>query len=145
MSQPAQLVVDASVAVKWYVPEVGSDTAVRILESGQTLLAPDLLVAEFGNILWKKVSRGLLEAAEAKDIASAFLSTMPLQIRSSELLLRAAVKIATTYGCTVYDAVYLSLAVAEDCPMVTADDRLVQMIKSTSLEPFVHLLTEERG
>lgn len=53
-----KLVIDASVAIKWYVPEAGSQEASAILDRPETLLAPDLLAAEFGNVLWKKVSAG---------------------------------------------------------------------------------------
>jgi hypothetical protein len=51
------LAVDASVAVKWLLPEVHSDAALRILEHHRPLLVPDLLFAEVGNVLWKRVRR----------------------------------------------------------------------------------------
>ena len=53
MISQERLVVDASIAVKWYVPEANSTQAAAILESGAELLAPDLLVAEVGKVLWK--------------------------------------------------------------------------------------------
>jgi len=55
-----KIVVDSSVAIKWFVPEPLSDESRRVLDGYQagafTLLAPDLLAAEIGNIVWEKIS-----------------------------------------------------------------------------------------
>lgn len=48
------IVVDASVAIKWFIPEIHATAAGRLLEKNLKLLAPDLIFAEIGNILWKK-------------------------------------------------------------------------------------------
>ena len=58
-------VIDASVAVKWFVPEVHSEHALRLLRKKFALLAPELIQAEFGNILWKKCRAGELDGATA--------------------------------------------------------------------------------
>lgn len=47
-------VVDASVVVKWYVPEIYCDESIRLLEGGNELHVPELLLPEFSNIIWKK-------------------------------------------------------------------------------------------
>ena len=52
-----KVVVAASVAAKWFIPELHSDSAAHLLDSELVLLAPDLIGAEFGNILWKKLRR----------------------------------------------------------------------------------------
>lgn len=49
-------VVDASIAVKLYVPEIHSAQAIRFFSDGHELIVPDLMLAEFGNIIWKKTS-----------------------------------------------------------------------------------------
>ncbi|HKO55026.1 MAG TPA: type II toxin-antitoxin system VapC family toxin [Thermoanaerobaculia bacterium] len=59
------LVVDASVAIKWFVPEVHSITAIQVLHGEAALAAPDLIYSEFGNTLWKKTRRGELSRASA--------------------------------------------------------------------------------
>ena len=137
----SQLVVDSSVVVKWYVPEVHSAAAVALLASGRRLLAPDLLVPELGNVLWKKVRRGELTAAEAEAIANTFTIHPPLILRPSALLLPSALDIANQYDRTVYDALYVALAVAERARLVTADDRLCQALAGTPLAPWVAPLT----
>jgi len=125
-------VVDASVAVKWFVPEVHSEEALRLLSSGRDLLAPDLLPAEFGNILWKKTRRGEIEVAQAVEIIRA-LAEVPFHLSSSSILLESAYLLAHKFQRTVYDSLYLSLAIVEECPMVTADLRLVNALSGTSL------------
>ena len=134
---PAKRVVDASVIVKWYVPEPGSETAAAVMRSGATLLAPDLVVAEVGNVLWKKVRRGELETEDATDLADRMAVGLPAALRSSQPLLRDAVELATAYDRTVYDALYIVLAVREGATLLTADDRLIRALRDTPLEPFV--------
>jgi len=136
----ANLVVDASVAIKWYIPERDSAQAVPLLDGRARLLAPDLLTSELGNILWKKTRIGELTSAEAADIADAFVSVCPVIIWPSTLLLRGALDIAVRFQRPVYDALYLALAVAQDCQLITADDRLARAINKTKLKPFVRLL-----
>jgi len=123
-------VVDASVAVKWFVPEALSDEAVSLLDSPRELLAPDLLYPEAGNILWKKVRRGELSDQEAGEISRALLS-VPKTVHPTEILLPAAVKLACAIGRTVYDSLYLALAALLDCPMITADERLYRALGRT--------------
>ncbi|MBI2941517.1 MAG: type II toxin-antitoxin system VapC family toxin [Chloroflexi bacterium] len=145
MSASGKLVVDASVAVKWYVPEVGTAEATAILNGGDSLLAPDLLVAEFGNVIWKKVRRGELSPSEASDVADAFVAACPLALRPASAFLRPALDIATRWQRTVYDALYLAVALAEGCPLITGDDRLVRALSSTELAKVVRpLLAVER-
>ena len=58
-------VVDASVAIKWFLPELYGDAALRLLREGHSLVAPDLLFPEVGNVLWKRVRRREATAKEA--------------------------------------------------------------------------------
>ena len=129
----AEQVIDASVAIKWYVPEPGSAQAAPILTSGVRLLAPDLIVAEIGNVLWRKIVRGELTPREAEQIADAFVSACPLEIVPSGGLVRSALSIAEQYGRSVYDSLYVALAVRENCQVVTADERLANALAATPL------------
>ncbi len=129
-------VVDASVALKWYVPEVHAEDALRVLEPGNELHVPDLFHAEVGNILWKKSRRGELSSGEARRIARAVLS-VPLAVHRTASLLEGALDIATRAGCTVYDGLYVALAVARGIRLVTADRRLVNMLKGLPLSQHI--------
>ncbi len=77
------------------------------------------------------------------DIADAFVSVCPVTIWPSTLLLRGALDIAVNFQRPIYDALYLALAVAQNCPFVTADDRFARAINNTKLQPFVRLLSAE--
>ena len=125
-------VVDCSVALKWYVPEPHAESASQLLDGRHELHAPDLLLPEFGNCLWKKIRLGELTASESQTILRA-LQTVPLEIHSSELLLEAALELALHTTRTVYDSLYVALAILLDCPFVTADRRLVSALARSGL------------
>ena len=125
-------VVDASVAVKWYVPEIYSNEAEKLLDSEFSLHAPELILPEFGNIIWKKVRRGEMTAAQGRQIIEAFLAT-PIQLHPGTNLLPSAFEIADRTAQTVYDCLYLTLAVALGCEMVTADERFYLAISQSPL------------
>jgi predicted nucleic acid-binding protein len=130
-------VVDASVAIKWLVEEPGAEVAIRLLD--HALAAPDLLGPECANILWKKVMRGQLSAGEAATMAAA-LETADLSLHPTRHHLQAAVAAATALRHPAYDCVYLCLAEALAQPLVTADARLVEAVRSSPARRFSDLV-----
>jgi len=120
-------VVDASVVIKWFVPEVHSKAALRLLDQPYQYVAPDLLFAEVGNVIWKKVRGGqlLLEEGEqlTRDLNNVAVETIPCRG-----LLGDAYSLAIATGRTVYDAMYLALAIRLDTQMITADERLANAL-----------------
>jgi predicted nucleic acid-binding protein len=129
-----KVVVDSSVAIKWFVVEPYAVEAHRILEEYQTgtvtLLAPDLLYAEVGNIVWKKHRFQGLAAEDAEAILAAF-RLVHFVLTSNAVLLEAAYRLAVTHQRTVYDALYLALSLREQCPWVTADEKIVNALATT--------------
>ena len=123
-------VVDASVGIKWFVPEVHSEAAQRLLSESYTLLVPDLFFPEIGNILWKRVRRGEDTAEYARQTFAEF-STVPMQVYESNSLISTALDIAIQNDRTVYDSLYLTLAILNQCAMVTADLRLFNALASS--------------
>ncbi len=127
------LVVDGSVAIKWFLPEPYSAEARRILADYQygnlTLLAPDLLYAEVGNIVWKKQQFQGLAAADAQQILTEF-QAVTFVITPSASLLSDAYRLAVVYQRTVYDSLYLALSEQKQCRFVTADERFVNAVSS---------------
>ncbi|MGH9317662.1 MAG: type II toxin-antitoxin system VapC family toxin [Thermoanaerobaculia bacterium] len=118
-----RFVVDASVALKWFVPEPGRDHALRLFD--HALSSPDLLLPEFANALWKKERRGEITRERGRAILSE-IRKFAIDIRPSRALIDLAFVLATQTGATVYDSVYLSLAAAEGSVLVTADRRLLE-------------------
>ena len=125
-----KLVVDASVAAKWLVPEVLSGEAVGLLSPDNELVVPELFWAEVGNILWKKARAGELESTEALTRFDA-VSSMGLRTISNAVVARVAIEVALATGRTVYDSLYIALAMHEGCRLVTADERLVNGLGGT--------------
>ena len=138
-------VLDASVALKWYVPEVHSALALQVLESHQagelSLHVPDLFLAEAGNILWKKVRRGELSERDMEEISRSLLS-VPKTVYSTELLLPAALKLAHALDATVYDSLYLALAGLLDCPLITADQKLWRAVSQSRWARHIRWIAE---
>lgn len=135
------LVVDASVVVKWFAPEIHSDEAAALLESGHQFLAPEYVFAEAANAFWKKVRRQELEPETALEILR-IIPTLPLRTTDSATLLQAAFEIAVRLNRTVYDALYLALAVRERARLVTDDRRFHTAVQASALAEHCVLLTD---
>ena len=126
-----QLVVDSSVVIKWFVVEPYTTEALSIYQDYQsgrfTLIAPDFLNAEIGNIVWKKLNRQALSANEAQEVIEDFRE-ITFQLISTAELLEDAYNLAVKYQRTVYDMLYVALSLREQCSFVTADEKLANAI-----------------
>jgi predicted nucleic acid-binding protein len=124
------LVVDASVAAKWYIPEDYSEEAELLFDDRLELHAPELIIPEFGNIILKKYRQGDIDEEILREIAGNRFSRQVV-LHSQELLLHTALIEAAKTGQAVYDWIYLALAVALDCKFVTADRRFFLAMRKT--------------
>ena len=128
------LVVDASVALKWFLSEEpNANRAVAILQDEAILIAPDFLIAEVCNAAWRSARLGRINHAQLSEIA-ANLPRFFDALVSATVLAPRAVAIAGQLGHPVYDCLYLALAEAEQADLVTADTRLVGKVRATSWE-----------
>ena len=125
-------VVDASVAIKWVVDEPGTEQALLLRQ--HRLVAPDLLIPECANILWKKVRRKELSEAEAM-LAARLLQRAEIDLEPMRGLLEPATRLAIALDHPAYDCIYLALAEALSCAMVTADEQLYR--RTLVIEPKV--------
>jgi predicted nucleic acid-binding protein len=116
------VVVDASVAIKWFLPEPLSNEAQRLLDGGDTLFAPDFLLIEFGNIIWKKVRLGELSRGDG-DAALAALRLGPVGLIDTTPLVERALHLAHETDHPLYDCLYLATAEAVAATVATADRR----------------------
>lgn len=120
-------VVDASVAIKWVYSEELSANAIRV-RSRYRLVAPDLLIAECANILWKKVRRGELADNEAI-VSAAVLGQAGIEMVPMTALFTGATRLALELDHPAYDCFYIELCRSRGIPLVTADDRLIHKLE----------------
>ncbi len=123
-----QYVVDVCVAAKWFVPEVYSQNAVRLLSGNHNLIAPDYLLAEAGSVFWKKIRFQEISLENGQQALTA-IQHSPIQLIDSKLLLQDAFNLANQAGRSIYDCFYLALAIRENCKMVTSDQKFFNALQ----------------
>jgi len=129
------VVVDASVALKLFLAETGSAEAEALVNT-HDVIAPDLVIPESLNALWKAVRRKFVQAGEAQQIAAAIASTFFAIVPTQELAPHAW-EIVVLLDHPAYDTFYLALAEREGCRFITADDLLYHKTRSTKFAKLV--------
>ena len=127
-------VVDASVAAKWFLPTanepLSAEAAALLARHAAGRLqffAPDLLWPEVGNVLWKAVRQRRMTSKSALD-AIRSLETLRIAVHPSLPVLQDAFEIARAFDRTVYDSLYVAVALVTGSPLVTADERLASAL-----------------
>ena len=122
------LVIDASVAIKWFVEEDTSALAASLLTESELLHAPDFLLIELANIAWKKVLRGDISVEHAQ-LISARAREPFVSLHPAAALHERALEIAIELQHPVYDCMYLACAeLIEDGCLVSADRRFYDTV-----------------
>ena len=135
-------VVDASLVIKWFVPEVDSDPARRWLDAPHAYIAPDLLFPETGNTIWKKVRGGELSPDQGQKLVTD-LSVIAVEAIAMRGLLTDAHALALITGITVYDTSYRALAIRLDTQVITGNDRFARRLADhPQLTPHVRSLRD---
>ena len=134
----SRFVVDASVAIKTLITEDGSAEADSLFRE-HSLIAPDLIVPECANIIWKKVRRGQL-SRESATLVGESLKNLNVGIYATLSLAPTAVSLAIRLDHPAYDLFYLALALIERCAFVTADETLSRKAAAPDL-PQIRLLS----
>jgi predicted nucleic acid-binding protein len=137
------LVVDASVVAKWFFPEKHSGESRLLLSARRTLLAPDLIWCEVGNIAWKRARRSEITNQEAAQLVGDLVK-MPVHVFPSQGLLASALELAIATDRTVYDSMYLALAIDRKCRLATADERFVNALAPTPFGKHVRHVAKVR-
>src|ERR1700730_17898913 len=120
------LVIDASVAIKWVIEEPGTREALSLRP--HRLFAPDLLVAECANILWKKTQRNELSLQEAL-LAARLLQRADIELAPMRAFVEPATRLAIGLDHPAYDCAYLALA---ESVMRSGDGRSAAVHKGSS-------------
>ena len=122
------IVVDASLGVKWFLDEAGSDDALAVLiEHRSNIIAPDLFAVEVAAALVREINAQRDEDArygwEIARLMALFDSEAIALRRAEPKLVGDAADFAIEIGHPLKDCVYLALAVAEGCDLFTCDAR----------------------
>lgn len=124
-------VVDSGVCVKWLIKEEHSEKAIGLLSSNLELVAPDIVLVQAANVLWKTAKRGLLtpQQAEARltDLPSFFGRLLPMFDLAPE-----ALALGMAINVPIYDCVYVVASRRAGASLVTADSKLMANLAGTS-------------
>jgi len=123
-----QLVLDTSVAVKWYASEDHTVESLQLAQDARQgsvrLLSPDILLPEFCHTLHKAVRAGVLPRGEVRTVLNAF-RRVPIDLVPAAELVDEALHLTMLTGGAFYDALFVALAQREDADVVTADERMI--------------------
>lgn len=142
---PLPLVLDTSIAVKWYLPEDLHDKAISLLRHAEArtieLLAPGTIQPEFFNALWWQHRREGLPLDSVRDLWKQF-ALDPVVLYAPEDLMPQAAEIALQTRVIIYDALFLALAESAETVVITADGKLLKALESTPYARLAHPLTD---
>ena len=124
------LVIDASVAVKWIVAEEHEDAAETLLLPGIRRIAPDFLVVEVGNVMCSKIMNGRVDPSQAK-LGIRFVRESIDQFVSDGALVDRALDIAADLNHAIYDCLYIACAEQMQGQLITADRRLMRKLEGS--------------
>lgn len=133
------LVVDASIAIHWYIDGPDTVAALEVLNGGDTLIAPDLLIPEICNTAWKLQRVGRITREHGRRIIGILASPFAQFFKNEDVADRAYL-IATELDHPVYDCYYLALAEREKCLFATADQRLTACVGRSKWSPLLKRL-----
>lgn len=127
-------VVDASVVIKWFVEESGTGRSLKlldgILEGEIVVYAPELLLYEVGNVLYKGKGFNEIQIVECLDVVDGCgLRLEPLSMPLMEI----AADFMLQYKMTFYDAAYAALAYSMHIPLISCDAKGHKKIKKVEV------------
>jgi len=123
-----RVVLDTSAIIRLYIPDgpvpAGLPKDVEDAARGDVaLLVPEIALAEIGQVLARREAAGILTASECDEILDAILD-LPLDVIGHRGLLRSALEIARKRNLTVYDGLFLALALDRRADLTSVDKRL---------------------
>jgi predicted nucleic acid-binding protein len=134
------IVVDASIALKWFIQESEFLEARALMRQANGFAAPDLIVAEVANAFWRKRCLGAVSTAQASEALEELLTEIDLLVPCGDLW-RAALGASEELDHAIYDCFHLALAQSLDARMVAADRRLIAKVARSRFARLVTPLT----
>lgn len=135
------IVVDASVALKWFVVEDGTAEALTLLSGSQELIAPDMVIGEMCNAAWRMWRLGRMTREQVAIVAEQSGRVFGERVGLDGLAGRAST-IALALDHPAYDCFYVALAEQRETAVVTADKRLIARVRGTPWERRVRALAD---
>jgi predicted nucleic acid-binding protein len=133
------VVIDASVALQWVLPESGSEAAGNL--RSEELIAPAFWLVEAASALWRRCRRGEMSSDQASARLSELLNA-PVTSLPIEPYVDPALRLAVALGHPVYDCLYLAVAVQHRTHVITADRRFAALANSGEMKSRVRLLED---
>ncbi|HYA18626.1 MAG TPA: type II toxin-antitoxin system VapC family toxin [Bryobacteraceae bacterium] len=136
-----RFVVDCSVAAEWVLPEPGREAALAIYDryaaGSIELIAPDLLLAEFASLLARRCRRKQISHTQGRE-AFRLMTLCAPELVETRSRVAEALDFSLRFHLSLRDSIYLAVAREFDCPVLTADARLVRAARGA--ETTVHLV-----
>lgn len=132
------IIVDASVAVKWFVPEPGSEEAEALIDQDVVRAAPEHIEVEVGQALLRHRRAGGITIDHVRESLRRLAKVVAVQ--PTPWFVSDAIEISDASGCSVYDGLYVAAAERWDCPVVTADQKLKNKLAGSRWDSRVLLL-----
>ena len=121
-----EFVADASVALKWFVPEEDSEAAEKLLSTGIKLHAPRFLALETANAAWKNWRKKLIDQSVVESVSERLPKLIEVWIADDDLY-HDALSLALTLKHPIFDCIYLAAAKRVGGAVITADKRLLSI------------------
>lgn len=131
------LVLDASVVIKWYLHEDLLEPALRLKDQirgrSASVAVPRFFFVEAANVLWKNVTlrKDDLKRSDAKGIFSRILD-LPFHVLEDDEILLRALDLSIEHKISIYDGMYLAGALRFKATLVTADAVLVRRLTGSA-------------
>ena len=122
-----KVIVDATLAVAWFVEETFTPVARQLVASTHDLLAPDFLLVELANALVTCRWRGLVPEGFGAQAIATLQGGRAITLVETPALLAPASLLAGTLTHRVDDCLYLALAQREAASLATFDTRLAAL------------------
>ena len=129
-------VVNASVALKWFVWEDGSEQALQLLDTITSFYVPDIFLMELDAILSRKVRKREMKTTDAWEKWSQ-IRKLPYLPTEYDKIEEFTFRLSTEFSITLYDAAYLATAVDREATLYTADKRLSNGVSTTPFAKYV--------
>jgi predicted nucleic acid-binding protein len=133
---PQAFVVDASVSAAWLLPDEANAATESALLATAThdVWIPALWLLEMGNLLHSAQRRKRISAAKRRELVVA-AAALRLKVDRDPVSMLVLDELAATHGLSVYDAVYMELALRRSLPFATRDAALLKALPAAGVEP----------